>query len=134
MKKENHVLRIIGIILIVVAVLMFLFITLSDNWMDFGTHFKLMRILGPVYAIVMIGGIALVLGDFFKWRGKKFQQGMYEAQQEMMYNQQQTGTRFCPHCGKPQTQNTPFCPYCGNKLLRKNVLRLILPQAKLLVF
>lgn len=67
------------------------------------------KVVGPIYAFSLIGGIILRIGDFFKWRGKMTAQGMSEVKKEnAMY--------FCPHCGKSLTSKTTFCPYCGNKL------------------
>ena len=116
MKKQNHIMKIAGIILIVIFVFLLLFISWSDFFMTFNAHFRLLEILGPFLPLTLFGGIGLLLGDYYKWRGKKIQQGIYEAQQEMQINRQQTVSHYCPHCGRPLTNNTPFCPFCGNKL------------------
>ena len=66
------------------------------------------------YVIGLVGGIALRIGDFFKWRAKKHQEGINEARG----NSANTAgaAQFCPHCGKPLSSKTAFCPHCGKAL------------------
>ena len=60
------------------------------------------------YVVGLVGGIALRIGDFFKWRAKKHQEGIEEAMGKYSH--------FCPHCGKGLNANTAFCPHCGKAL------------------
>ena len=78
-----------------------------------GDH-ELFKTLMMCYAIGIVGGGILRIGDFFKWRAKKFQQGINEAQK----NSANTvgAAQFCPHCGKPLSSKTAFCPHCGKAL------------------
>lgn len=65
-------------------------------------------VFAVIYAVGVLGGGALRIGDFFKWRAKKHAEGIAEAMAQH--------TRFCPHCGKGLTADTAFCPHCGKAL------------------
>lgn len=102
--------KIIGNTLIVLA---FVFLALAIVGMElFDLADGVFMCFAFLYAACLIGGIALRIGDFFKWRAKMHQQGVLEAQQAA----NKKSTHFCSHCGKGLTENTAFCPHCGNKL------------------
>lgn len=69
-----------------------------------------------LYAFGLILGIILRIGDFFKWRGKMFAQGINEASTNPVSAPNPPASGFCPHCGNGLASRTAFCPHCGNKL------------------
>ena len=91
----------IGIVLILIAFLLFLSAASNPN---------IIRDIMPLYAICIIGGIALTIGDLIKWRGKKFQQGINEANKDIYE------TKYCNECGNQINQNSKFCSHCGKKI------------------
>lgn len=84
-----------------VSLLIFFFLIVTDSDTD-------KELFGILFAVGFWGGVILRIGDFFKWRAKKFHEGIEEAKSQ--YN------RFCPHCGKGLNAETAYCPHCGNKL------------------
>lgn len=100
-KTIGNILFIIGFVSLVLV------ITLSSNDMGDAAIFFVIT-----YAVGIFGGIALRIGDFFKWRAKKFQEGINEAKREA----EQAVSGYCPHCGKPLSSTTAFCPHCGKAL------------------
>ena len=97
----NKIRKFIGNVLLIGAIICFaLFMTTKNH--------ELKSTLAMCYGIGIIGGGALRIGDFFKWRAKKHQEGVEEAMKKY--------SRFCPHCGKGLNADTTFCPHCGEKL------------------
>ena len=63
----------------------------------------------PYRIICLIVGIALCAPDFIKWFGKKFQQGVIQA------NKLESATVECSKCSEMINVGYNFCPHCGNK-------------------
>lgn len=93
--------KVVGNILLIGALICFVLFMKTNN------H-DLKSTLAMCYGFGIIGGGALRLGDFFKWRGQQFQKGINEERNK-------TG-KFCSKCGSALNENSQFCSNCGSKV------------------